>query len=531
MITPDEPYRGIPTPRTSPDQGLRPIADQEAALLDGLTTAVCVVSPAWTLLRCNRAAEDAFGVRSSHIAGRPLRDIFPWLASMRETELYRSTLADGRPRFARIELPDGAGMCDLGIGRGRGGTLVLECRPIPDMERELSQRIRESESLRSLAHRMAEDQDIASLLRTLADTAQEQCGAEAAFVVEVKGNDAELVATSGALADIVGCRIPYAGSLTERVKASGSVVSEPAYSERHHHLQALIPSYPLGPVAMAPLMAHGQQLGMLGVGRGADAEPFTPSQVQRLGAIADYAALVLWKAQMLEQAQSANEAKASFLATMSHELRTPITALTGYGELLADQILGPLAHDQLDLVERMRSVTHHLSVLIEDMLAFASLEAGREQVRLHAVHGRDVVNAAVAVIEPMARQKGLTLRTELDDDSHKLRTDEDKLRQILVNLAGNAVKFTEQGEIVIRMYVRGDHAVFQVCDTGMGIAEQDQGRLFQPFTQLDGGLTRRHGGTGLGLYLSRRFAALLGGTIEVQSELGKGSTFSVLLPA
>ena len=129
--------------------------------------------------------------------------------------------------------------------------------------------------------------------------------------------------------------------------------------------------------------------------------------------IADHAALAVHKSLLLEQAQSADRAKGRFLATMSHELRTPLTALTGYGELLADQIIGPMSEPQLDIVERMRSVTTHLSAMIEEILTFSSLEEGRETVRPSEFLADDLVRSAVAVVEPLAEQRGITLELEL----------------------------------------------------------------------------------------------------------------------
>jgi len=266
------------------------------------------------------------------------------------------------------------------------------------------------------------------------------------------------------------------------------------------------------------------------VARDRAAPPFGPREVHRLRVIADHAALALWKAELLEQAQAADRAKSRFLATVSHELRTPLTALAGYEELLADQVIGPLSDNQIDVLERMRAVTHHLAVVIEEVLAFSSLEDGREVVRPTEFLAADLMHAAAAVIEPLARQKHLGFSFRVPSDPIRMSSDIDKIRQILVNLAGNAVKFTDHGEVVMDLE-RGDGVVrFVVRDTGIGIAPQDLARLFQPFAQVDTGLTRRHGGTGLGLYISRRLAELLGGRIEVKSELGKGSEFTLVLP-
>jgi signal transduction histidine kinase len=259
--------------------------------------------------------------------------------------------------------------------------------------------------------------------------------------------------------------------------------------------------------------------------------PFSDREIHRLRAIADYAALALWKAELLDRAQAADRAKSRFLATVSHELRTPLTALAGYEELLADQVIGPLTDIQRDVLERMRSVTNHLAAVIEEVLTFSSLDEGRETVRPTDFLAADLVRATAAVIEPLARQKELTFRVTLPTTPIRMTSDVDKIRQILVNLAGNAVKFTDRGEVHLVLH-RGDGEVrIDVVDTGIGIAATDIARLFRPFAQLDTTLTRRHGGTGLGLYIACGLAELLGGRIEVQSEVGKGSCFTLVLPA
>lgn len=232
---------------------------------------------------------------------------------------------------------------------------------------------------------------------------------------------------------------------------------------------------------------------------------------------------------LLEQAQVASQAKSVFLATISHELRTPLTALTGYGELLADEIVGPLSNSQHEVLERMRSVTHHLTAMIDELLAYTRLEGGRETVHPADVQADELIETTVAVVEPLARAKGLAVRADMPAMVPRLVTDADKVRQILVNLAGNAVKFTETGGITLGVSEDSECVYFSVRDTGSGITTEDQHRLFQPFTQLDSGLTRRHGGTGLGLYISRRLASLLGGRLECVSVMGEGSTFTLII--
>jgi signal transduction histidine kinase len=178
----------------------------------------------------------------------------------------------------------------------------------------------------------------------------------------------------------------------------------------------------------------------------------------------------------------------------------------------------------------MRSVTHHLTAMIEDVLAYSSLETGHEVIRPTEFLLADLVRAVAAVAEPLAKQKGIVFEVELADPTLRVITDIDRARQILINLAGNAVKFTDKGAVRMKAEASVSHVRIAVIDSGIGIPAAHQRHLFKPFAQVDTGLTRRHGGTGLGLYISSQLAKLLGGSIELESEQGKGATFTLILP-
>ena len=386
------------------------------------------------------------------------------------------------------------------------------------------------EPLRLLARQMAGETDTATLLEILCDAAAAQCAGSGGAVLRAASNEGELVAAIGPLAMARGRRFALPGSLAREVLRTRDVVSVDDFSGSARPLMKVVPELRLGPMLLAPLIAHDVILGVLAVTRDVGESPFSKREAHRLRAIADYAALALWKAELLEQAQAADRAKSRFLATVSHELRTPLTALAGYEELLVDQVIGPLSESQVDVLERMRSVTQHLASVIEEVLAFSSLDEGREVVRPTDFLAADLVRAVAAVVEPLAKQKRLSLVTVVPDAPIRMTSDVDKVRQILVNLAGNAVKFTDAGEIRLELHRKDEQVWFGVHDSGIGIARRDLDRLFKPFAQLDTGLTRRHGGTGLGLYISRGLAELLGGTIEVESEPKKGSAFTLVLP-
>ncbi len=229
-------------------------------------------------------------------------------------------------------------------------------------------------------------------------------------------------------------------------------------------------------------------------------------------------------------AEEANRTKSDFMATMSHELRTPLNAMLGYTELLLMGIPEPLPQGSVRHVERLRLSAQHLLQLIEEMLTFARLEAGKEEVDIQSVLLADVLREVSAIIEPLAEGKGLAFRTSMDRAPQTMRTDPRKLRQVLLNLLGNAVKFTPAGHVELRAERVDRHAVFRVVDTGIGIPDEHRPRMFEAFWQGDGSLQRAAEGTGLGLAIAERFVRMLGGEIQVESAPGAGSTFSVLLP-
>jgi signal transduction histidine kinase len=494
------------------------------AMLDCLDAGVLVLSGDLRVLYANARWAGWLGAVVAE--GTPFGILVEEGAANPATELL-ATLADGEPRVMHLTLRAPRADCfarRLGCVARRMPTaagLVLEARGDSDDDRE---------ALHDVARRLAEVTDMAEVLRTLCDIAAKQCQGSGAAVLRTTGSLGEVVAASGDLLLARGRCFELTGSMMQEAMQGGELVAEDHYHGANRPLQRAVPELALGPVLAAPLRAHGDILGVLAVARPIGGRPFRDRDTERLRMLSDHAALAVHKSLLLQQAQSADRAKGRFLATMSHELRTPLTALAGYNELLADQVIGPMTDPQLDIVERMRSVTTHLSAMIEEILAFTSLEEGRETVRPTDFLAEDLVRAALAVIEPLAEQKGLMLDVHLPRTSVRMTSDIDKARQILVNLLGNAVKFTDRGRVTL-LLTRGSRAVrMEVRDTGIGIPEEELPRLFRPFAQVDTGLTRRHGGTGLGLYISRRLASLLGGHIEVESVATLGSTFTLVLP-
>jgi len=233
---------------------------------------------------------------------------------------------------------------------------------------------------------------------------------------------------------------------------------------------------------------------------------------------------------LYEQIEETSKHKSQFLANMSHELRTPLNAILGYSELLIDGIYGEIGEKAHGVLERLHTNGRHLLGLINDILDLSKIEAGQVTLSIGDYSISTLVNSVVTTTESLAREKGLALNTSIAEGLPLGRGDERRLLQVLLNLVGNAIKFTEKGSVEISAGITDQQFLVSVRDTGPGIAEADQMRIFEEFQQVEGASTRTKVGTGLGLAIARRIIELHGGTITVKSALGAGSTFHVTLP-
>jgi len=304
-------------------------------------------------------------------------------------------------------------------------------------------------------------------------------------------------------------------------------------------------SYPLRDAALAagfqsalivPLVGAERILGAITLMRQETGE-FPPETVRLMQTLASQSALAIQNARLFreiadksEQLALASQHKSQFLANMSHELRTPLNAILGYAELLVDGIYGALPDRPKGVVERIQNNGKHLLALINDVLDLAKIEAGQLTLTLEDYSLPEVVRSVVTATEPLATSKGLKFTSAVQTDLPMAHGDARRVSQVLLNLVGNAIKFTDEGEIEICAAAERGQFVLTVRDTGPGIADADQERIFGEFQQIDNSNTRKTGGTGLGLAISKRMVELQGGTISVDSGLGQGSTFRVVLP-
>ena len=288
---------------------------------------------------------------------------------------------------------------------------------------------------------------------------------------------------------------------------------------------------------VVPMIARGHSIGVLTADNKWSRNTIQPHTSELLHIFASHAAVAIENARLFHelddrghQLEIASRHKSQFLANMSHELRTPLNAVLGYIELILDNIMGEVPAEIRDSLERAQRSGHHLLSLINDILDLSKIEAGQLSLSVGEYSIAEVVDAVISSMQPLAAEKRLMLKTRLPDELPDGRGDVRRITQVLMNLVGNAIKFTETGEVRIEVGASGAGFLVSVIDTGPGIATADQQRIFEEFQQVDNSSTRKKGGTGLGLSIAKRIVELHGGNIGLHSSTGKGSTFWFTLP-
>ncbi|HEY9850282.1 MAG TPA: response regulator [Leptolyngbyaceae cyanobacterium] len=289
-----------------------------------------------------------------------------------------------------------------------------------------------------------------------------------------------------------------------------------------------------------PINYQGKVIGLIGLDTIRYSKKWTDEEINLLKLVGEIIAIGIARSQAeiaqqqaAQTAFAANRAKSEFLANMSHELRTPLTAILGLSEVLRDEVFGPLTAKQHQKLATIEQSGQHLLELINDVLDLAKIESGKLELQLDPTDIQGLCEGSLAFVRQQAHQKQIKLSSHIPPRIGKVVVDERRMRQVLINLLSNAVKFTpEGGEVWIEVQIDREHEVihFSIVDTGIGIAPEDIGKLFQPFMQLDSSFTRRYKGTGLGLALVRQVVELHSGSVALQSEIDRGSRFTVSLP-
>ena len=374
------------------------------------------------------------------------------------------------------------------------------------------------------------------------------CEARIGGVTQFDGEWLHLVAYHGVTqeaSDVMRAAFPMlpgrdaitARAIAERAPVQiADVLADPEYGQKEAAQRAGFRSN-----LAVPMVQDGQVVGSIVVCR-EQVGAFSDKEVKLLQTFADQAVIAVQNVRLFNeirdksrQLEIANQHKSEFLANMSHELRTPLNAIIGFSEVLTEQMFGELNDKQMEYLQDIHASGHHLLTLINDVLDLAKIEAGRMELDLSCFDLGLLLENSLTLVRERAQRNGLALSLAVDDGLAEWVADARKVKQVVVNLLSNAVKFTPTGgrvAVVARRLGDGEQAVCEisVSDTGVGIAAAEQALVFEEFRQASGDYLRKTEGTGLGLALARRFVELHGGTIRVDSEPGRGSTFSFTLP-
>jgi signal transduction histidine kinase len=385
--------------------------------------------------------------------------------------------------------------------------------------------------------------DLKAVLNTLVESAGRLCEADQVVIGRPKGATYYFEASYGfspALAEFVA---------SHPAQIDGSSVSGRVLFERRIvHIPDVLtdPEYTYGgreiggfrTLLGVPLLREGAPIGVITLARNL-VRPFTDRQIELVVTFADQAVIAIENVRLFDEIQDksrqlaeASQHKSQFLANMSHELRTPLNAIIGVTEMLRED--ADAAKQDLEPLDRVLGAGRHLLALINDILDLSKIEAGRMELALSSFALAPLIADVVKTIEPLAAKNGNQVAVHCDAAIGTMHADQMRLRQSLLNLMSNANKFTEKGSITIDashgLQIGRDWITLAVTDTGIGMTPDQMGKLFQEFAQASSSTASKYGGTGLGLVISRRFCQMMGGDITVESEPGRGSTFTIRLP-
>jgi GAF domain-containing protein len=408
--------------------------------------------------------------------------------------------------------------------------------------RELSQSVEELRALGEVGQAINSTLDVEAVLTTIVAKAVQLSGTDAGaiYTFDDKLQEFRLRATHGMDAGMVAAirdrRIGADETAIGKAAAERRPLQIPDLLKESSGVLDIIVRAGYRAVLFVPLMRSDQIVGALVVRRKTPGE-FAQGTVELLRTFADQSVLAIQNARLFREIEQksrelelASKHKSQFLANMSHELRTPLNAILGYTELVLDNVYGETPAKMRTVLQRIETNGKHLLGLINDVLDLSKIEAGQLTLSLAPYSLKDVVHSVYSAVEPLAADKKIAFKIDVARDMPGGYGDERRLTQVLLNLVGNAIKFTDAGEVAINAASGNGAFCVSVCDTGPGISEADQVKLFQEFQQADNSITKKKGGTGLGLAISKRIIEMHGGEISLQSAAGQGSTFSFTLP-
>jgi signal transduction histidine kinase/HAMP domain-containing protein len=408
---------------------------------------------------------------------------------------------------------------------------------------ELARSVEELQALGEVSQAVSSTLDLQEVLATIVAHAVELSGTESGAIYEFNEatEEFQLRATHRMSEELIQAireagvnlgetAVGWAGKNREAVQVP-DVLEEPTYPTRE-----IMKREGFRALLAVPLLREHRLIGGLVVRRRAPGQ-FQKETVDLLQTFATQSALAIQNARLFREIEAkgreleiASKHKSEFLANMSHELRTPLNAILGYTELILDKIYGDVPENIQEVLERVEKNGRHLLGLINDVLDLSKIEAGQLVLSLDDYSMKEVVHTVFTAVESLAAEKNLELKVSVSPEVTHGMGDQQRISQVFLNLVGNAIKFTEAGEVRIEATASNDTFVVSVSDTGPGLSEADQQRIFEEFHQVDGSSTRKKGGTGLGLSIAKRIVEMHGGRIWVESTVGKGSTFWFTLP-
>ena len=388
--------------------------------------------------------------------------------------------------------------------------------------------------------------DLQTVLGTLVESAARLCGADMAGISRPKDAVSQFSASYGFDLEYRAYMESHPlasgrGSAAGRAVVEGRTIQiSDALADPEYQMTELARMAGFRTMIGVPLLREGVPIGVITLQR-KTVQTFTEKQIELVTTFADQAVIAIENVRLFDEIQDksrqlevASQHKSQFLANMSHELRTPLNAIIGVTEMLLEDARDFKRDDELEPLERVLRAARHLLALINDILDLSKIEAGRMELHLESFPLAPLIEDVVKTVEPMTAKNGNRIVVDCPPDLGTIHADQTRFRQALLNLASNASKFTENGTVTFgaqpqRLDGR-DWIAIAVTDTGIGMTEEQMGRLFREFSQADASTTRRYGGTGLGLAISRHFCRMMGGDITVESRLGAGSTFTIRLP-